>query len=237
MMHSMTDIHQHLLCGIDDGAKTKKIMQAMLLEADRQGIGTVAATPHAHPGISPFDLDLYHARLSEARDFCKAHQLNVRVVPGSEVAWTWQTVSVLRRGTVPTLGDTDHVLVELWRDVSWQTAKDAVSQLIRAGFCPVLAHVERYLAFKLSPRMAIRLSHDTGALLQVNADTVLNPQGFLERRFIKVLLQERGIDVVASDAHDCKARPVNLKEAYEWLAAITDETYTRHLTNFGAVFL
>lgn len=236
MVHPMTDIHQHLLWGIDDGAETSEVMQAMLLDANSQGICTVAATPHAQPGICSFDMGVYHERLSEAKAFSEAQKLNVRVIPGAEVAWTWQTVSALRRGTVPTLGDTDYVLIELWRNISWQMAKDAVHQLIRAGFCPVLAHVERYLAFQLSPKMVMRLSHDTGALLQVNAETLLHPHGLLERRFVKTLLREQSIDVIATDAHNCKERPVNLKNAYEWLAAHTDEAYARHLTNFGGVF-
>lgn len=236
MIHPMTDIHQHLLWGIDDGAETKNVMQAMLLEADRQGICTVAATAHAQPGIHPFDMGLYQQRLSEAKAFCEAQQLRVNVIPGAEIAWTWQTVSALRRGVVPTLGDTDYVLVELWRDISWQAAKEAVNQLIRAGFCPVLAHVERYLAFQLSPRTAMRLSNETGALLQVNADALLHPRGFLERRFVRTLLREQSIDVVASDAHNCKERPINMKDACEWLAGHTDEAYARHLTNFGGVF-
>lgn len=236
MTHPMTDIHQHLLWGIDDGAETAQTMHAMLLEAERQGIRTVAATPHAQPGFRHFDMGLYQQRLSEARGFCEAQRLKVNVISGAEVAWTWQAASALRRGTVPTLGDTDYVLVELWRDVSWQTAKDAVNQLIRAGYCPVLAHVERYLAFRLSPRTAMRLSRETGALLQINADALLHPHGFLERSFVRTLLREQAIDAVASDAHNCRERPVNLKEAYEWLAGHTDEAYARQLTNFGGVF-
>lgn len=237
MMVPMTDIHQHLLWGIDDGAQTAEMMHSMLLEAKRQGICTIAATSHAQPGMYPFDMELYRQRLSEARAFCEAQKLNVRVIPGAEIAWTWQTVSALRRGTVPTLGDTDYVLVELWRDVSWQTAMDAVSQLTRAGYCPVLAHVERYLAFLLSPKKAMQLSHESGALLQVNADSLLHPQGFLERRFLKTLLREGAIDVVASDAHNDQSRPINMKDAYEWLMTHTDEAYARHLTTFGGVFL
>ena len=236
MIHPMTDIHQHLLWGIDDGAETQKGMQAMLVEADRQGICAVAATPHAQPGVHPFDMGLYHERLSEARYFCETQQLKVNVISGAEVAWTWQTVSALRRGTVSTLGDTDYVLVELWRDISWQMAKDAVNQLIRAGYCPVLAHVERYLAFQLSPKTVMRLRHESGALLQVNADALLYTRVGLEHRFIRTLLRERSIDVVASDAHNCHERPISMKEAYEWLAVHTDEAYAQHLTNFGGVF-
>lgn len=232
----MTDIHQHLLWGIDDGAKTPKIMQAMLQEAHNQGIRTVMATPHAQPGFAPFDMELYQERLAEARQYCCRENLNVQVYSGAEIAWTYQTSLALRQGRVPTLGETDYVLVELWRDVSWQTARDAVNQLTKAGYFPVLAHAERYLAFLLSPKSTIRFCNQTGALLQINADTLLTPRNFLERRFAGILLQEEAIDAVASDAHDCRNRPIHMREAYDWLAVNTDATYAHSVTTLGGVF-
>ena len=84
----------------------------------------------------------------------------------------------LRQGKVPTIGGTDYVLLELWRDISWQAAADAVSQLTRAGYCPVLAHPERYLAFLRSPKKTLRFRYETGVLLQVNANTILNPRNY-----------------------------------------------------------
>lgn len=232
----MTDIHQHLLWGIDDGAKTPKIMQAMLRTAHKQGIQTVMATPHAQPGFAPFDMGLYQERLAEAQQYCRRANLNVQVCSGAEIAWTYQTSLALRQGRVPTLGETDYILLELWRDVSWQAARDAVNHLTKAGYFPVLAHAERYLAFLLSPKSTIRFCNQTGALLQVNADTLLNPRNFLERRFTSILLQEEAIDAVASDAHNCKNRPIHMREAYEWLVVNTDETYARSVTTLGGVF-
>lgn len=193
------------------------------------------ATPHAQPGFRPFDIGLYRERLAEAQHFCQAKDLGIQVCSGAEVAWTYQTTMALRRGSVPTMGDSDYVLLELWRDASWQTAKEAVGQLMKAGYCPILAHVERYLACLISPKSLMRFCNQTGALIQVNADTLLNPRGILERRFIRTLLQEEAIDAVASDAHGSKNRPINLRAAYDWLVVNTDEAYARRVTD-GGVF-
>ena len=236
-MGQMTDIHQHLIWGIDDGAATPEIMRSMLRTAHDQGIGVVVATAHARPGFAPFDTGLYAERLEEAQRFCDGEKLNVRILPGAEIAWTYQTALALRQEKVPALGNSDYVLLELWRNVSWQTAKEAVHQLIRAGYYPVLAHPERYLAFALSPKSAIRFRNETGALLQINADTVIKPRGFFERRFVRTLLSERAVDAVATDAHDCTDRPVNLKDACEWLEVNTDAAYARELTTFGGVLV
>ena len=237
MKQALTDIHQHLLWGMDDGADTPETMYAMLREARSQDIQTVVATSHAEPGFLPFDLGLYTERLAEAQGFCEAEKLGLRVLPGAEVAWTYQTPLALRQGKVPPIGGTDYVLLELWRNTSWYAARDAVKQLSRAGYCPVLAHPERYLAFLRSPKNAQRFRRETGALLQLNAGTILAPRNHWERRFAGYLLHEAAVDAVASDAHDCAGRPVNLEAAYQWLTVHTDETYAKTLTTFGGALI
>lgn len=233
MKQELTDIHQHLLWGIDDGADSKEIMYSMLREAQRQGIKTIVATSHARPGLQPFDMGLYTERLTEAQCFCKTEDLGICVLPGAEIAWTHQTPLVLRQGRIPTMGGTDYVLLELWRNISWQAAQDAVKQLTRAGYCPVLAHPERYLAFIRSPKKTLQFRNETGALLQLNADTVLSPRNYWERRFTEYLLKEGAVDAIASDAHDCINRPVNMEAAYQWLTIHTDAAYAKELVTFG----
>lgn len=233
MKQELTDIHQHLLWGIDDGADSREIMYSMLREAQRQGIKTIIATSHARPGLQPFDMGLYTERLTEAQCFCKTEDLGICVLPGAEIAWTHQTPLALRQGRIPTMGGTDYVLLELWRNISWQAAQDAVKQLTRAGYCPVLAHPERYLAFIRSPKKTLQFRNETGAMLQLNADTVLSPRNYWERRFTEYLLKEGAVDAIASDAHDCINRPVNMEAAYQWLTLHTDAAYAKELVTFG----
>lgn len=205
----------------------------MLREAQRQGIKTIVATSHARPGLQPFDMGLYTERLTEAQCFCKTEDLGICVLPGAEIAWTHQTPLALRQGRIPTMGGTDYVLLELWRNISWQAAQDAVKQLTRAGYCPVLAHPERYLALIRSPKKTLQFRNETGALLQLNADTVLSPRNYWERRFTEYLLKEGAVDAIASDAHDCINRPVNMEAAYQWLTIHTDAAYAKELVTFG----
>ena len=233
MKRELTDIHQHLIWGMDDGADSRETMFSMLREAHQQGIKTVVATSHARPGVQPFDMKSYTERLTEAQDYCKSADLKIQVLRGAEIAWTYQAPMALRQGKVPTIGGTDYVLLELWRDISWQAAADAVSQLTRAGYCPVLAHPERYLAFLRSPKKTLRFRYETGVLLQVNANTILNPRNYWERRFTEYLLREGGMDAVASDAHNGVNRPVNLEAAYQRLILYTDATYAQKLVTFG----
>lgn len=233
MKQAFTDIHQHLIWGMDDGADSRETMFSMLGEAHRQDIKTIVATSHAKPGFRPFDMGLYTERLAEAQSFCDSEGLDIQLLSGAEIAWTYQTPLALRQRKVPTIGGTDCVLLELWQNISWQEAADVVNKLTRAGFCPVLAHPERYLAFLWSPKKTQRFRNETGALIQVNANTILNPRNRWERRFTDYLLKNGTVDAVASDAHNCVNRPINIEAAYRYLATHTDETYARELLNFG----
>jgi protein-tyrosine phosphatase len=235
MNKNLTDIHQHLLWGIDDGPRKPEAMYKMLRKAARQGITRIAATPHARPGFMPFNMDLYCERLAEARDYCKANNLPIQILPGAEVEWTYQTISALRQGAAPTLGGTDFVLLELPWSISINHARDAVREMMGAGYRPVLAHVERYRCFCGSPREALKFREQTGALFQMNASTLIHSKGFMQRRFADVMLMEYGIDAIATDAHGNPERPVNLRDAYEWLLENTDEDYADDLTNFFGV--
>ena len=49
-MTGITDMHCHVLPGLDDGPATMEETIEVLREAARQGIETMIATPHFHPG-------------------------------------------------------------------------------------------------------------------------------------------------------------------------------------------
>ncbi len=234
-MNGLTDIHQHLLWGLDDGAHTPQMMHEMLRTAHEQQIRRIAATPHVYPGFKPFDMELYRRRLDEAREYCGKNRLDIELMSGAEIAWTYQTADALFRRQVPTLNDTDHVLIELRHDITWREVRTAVKRLLHEGFTPMLAHVERYACFILNPERALELRDELSIHYQVNAGTILAKNGFLMRRFMKKMLNEQGFDAVASDAHDCKFRPQRLREAWEVLKADCGEEYADSLVNFGGI--
>ena len=146
-MDRFVDLHQHVLWGIDDGPKSRKEMIALLQRDAEQGIGIVAATSHALPGVRPFDIELYWQRLKEAQAYCSDENLTLRVISGAEIRYTPMMLSMLLDHKLPTLGDSEYVLLEFWERVDRDTFEDAIGQLFRHGFLSVIAHVERYRLF------------------------------------------------------------------------------------------
>jgi protein-tyrosine phosphatase len=231
------DVHQHVLWGLDDGPKTAAEMAALLKQDAEQGIGLVFATSHAYPKMRAFDLALCEKRLHEANAYCKKQGWPLRVVSGCEIHYCSTVADHLTAGRLPTLGHSRSALIEFDPDVSLDSIGEAADALYRAGHTPVLAHVERYRCFVRSPEHALSMREEYGLIYQMNCETVLQPRGFFEQRFVKRMLERRAIDVLATDAHDIARRPVRMREAYQKIAKEQGTDYADLLTSYGWRFV
>ena len=234
-MTGITDLHHHILWGLDDGPETEQEMHKMLRRASGQGVRTLFATPHACPGFVPFDRELYRQRLKEAQAFSDAEGLGLTLLEGAEIAWTYCAADALANGRVPSLNGTEYALIELWHDITWPQVREITQKLLRAGFTPVFAHVERYRCFLWQPQKAVRFKSEFGVCYQMNASFVLSPGGLVQRRFLKKMLKAQAIDAVASDAHDVKNRRIRLNEAEPLLKERCGEAYAKKLLTFDGV--
>lgn len=233
MNQRFSDLHQHVLWGMDDGPRDAEAMHALLRQADASGIGLIAATAHAYPERRRFDMEQYHRRLVEAQAYCRKEGLPLQIVGGSEIRYCERVPDLLAIGQLPTLGESRHVLIEFSGDVALEQIGEAADRLYQAGYRPVLAHVERYRVLSRFPRRAVWAREEYGLIYQMNCDTVLSPRGFFERRFVRALLEEQAIDLIATDAHDAIRRPVRMREAFERLSSEYGEAYAQRLTRLG----
>src|SRR5438034_8423111 len=138
----MIDVHSHILPGIDDGARTLEDSVEIARAAVRDGIVTIAATPHVRDDW-PTTADLMEERLVELRAELELNRIPLELRPGGELALDWvirlSTDELRRFG----LGGTRHLLVETpyhgWR----RDLPGVLFSLLDEGFTPILAHPER----------------------------------------------------------------------------------------------
>lgn len=227
------DLHQHVLWGLDDGPQSPQEMHSLLRAAAEDGIGLIAATAHADPAARPFPLSLYYQRLAEANAYCQEKGLPLRLVSGCEILYCNSVPDLLTAGKLPALGNSRHVLIEFDHNAALSQISEAADSLYRAGFQPVLAHVERYRCLVRSPRRAMEAREEYGLIYQMNCETVLRPAGLWKRRFAEKLLNARAIDAIATDAHDTALRPVRMREAYQQLVLQYGVRYAGRLVRFG----
>ena len=235
MKHSFTDIHHHLIYGVDDGPKDIRQTARMLRRAAEQGIGRIIATPHVTPGVVRCPVEDYQEKVLEINQLCAQLQLDIRVDLGAELLYTQQTARFLDEERIPTLAGSDRVLVEFSPDVSLRSLQHAVEQILHTGHLPVLAHMERYQCLSSSMRNVRALRENYDLFYQINAHSVLEG-GFFQRRFVRRMLEEHLVDAIATDAHNTSSRPAQLKDAWQALCRDHGREYADYLTS-GKILL
>ena len=237
MSRGMTDIHHHLLRGMDDGARSAEEMRAMLRRARAEGIARIVATPHATPGIEPFDREQFDRALAEARAICAGEGLDVEVFGGAEILYTDQTCRFLREGRVPTLAGTEYVLVEFSPDVPYARLHDALAEILHGGYLPVVAHVERYGCLLRRPARLLKLRRELDICCQVNCGTIVRRKGVLVGRFLREIMRRNLVDAIATDAHRASPpRDANMRAARDILRREIGEARADELTNGHPLF-
>lgn len=209
----MTDLHTHILPGMDDGAPDGDTALQMLHMEAEQGVETVALTPHFYRSreyISDF-LTRRDAAMEQLKNAAKGQEGLPRLILGAEVSYVpgiadWPELERLCYEGTRTL------LVELpmepWND-------EVFRQLYRlegySGITPMIAHAERYFVCQERKHMNRLLEMDLP--LQVSAEALLHLAG---RRKALLLLQNHN-GLLISDCHNLTTRRPNMGQGLDWL--------------------
>ena len=217
-----TDIHSHLIYGVDDGAHKRESMEDMLRNAAIDGIDTIISTPHMTPGQVKFDMDTYLRHMDTAREYCEKTGLKLTLYTGAEILYTPDTPRFLREKRVLTLADSRYVLIEFMPDATLRHLYDALSRVAGLGLTPIVAHVERYRSVRHVEDLS-EMAEECNARFQVNARTVLTKHGFLGQRWINKLLSSGYVSYLATDTHHMPGRETCMKECYEAFSKLYGE--------------
>lgn len=197
---TLTDLHTHILPGVDDGAECLEMSLEMLRKLKSVGVERVALTPHFYPMKE--DLSAFVNRRGKAYDLLLS-AWDEKTMPqlqlGTEVRYTPSLAELdLRRLTI---GQGNYLLLEL-PDMGASTFVEQVADtILQQGITPILAHVERCVSLREDPDRLLRLAQ-MGTLAQIST-------GALTRRvdsFAVACLQNGLAQFVASDAHNLSGR-------------------------------
>ena len=222
----MVDIHCHLLYGVDDGADTIEESVAMLKVAKEQGIHGIILTPHYRHGMFAYPREEIEENYMRLKPY--AEKLGIDMALGTEYHVNSHIVEALRGGRCRTLAGSRYVLTEYSHDSELSYLEQMTETLVRHGYIPVLAHVERYACMTQDLESVYRL-RELGGWIQINADAVLGLDGMAAKRFCKKLLKEELADVVASDCHGIRQRACHMEACYERIAKKYSKPYADRL--------
>lgn len=212
----LVDMHNHMLFGVDDGARTKEESLKLLEIAYADGIRTVIFTPHHHPrrGMADYAdiFDNYHIIKDAARRIFPDMALYL----GRETFYLSNMLEEEEKMEELSMCGTRIVLIEFSSACDERTLLSAVDNLSIEGYIPVVAHVERYACTIKNPDI-VRVLKSKGAYIQINADSVMKGR-FAVKQMCKKLIKSGFVDFVATDAHDTEDRKPVLNACYEYIA-------------------
>lgn len=204
----MTDLHTHILPGMDDGAPDVETALKMLEAQAKQGVKTVALTPHFYRNkehISDF-LERRETAWINLQNNIKSKELP-RVILAAEVAYVpgmfeWQELDRLcYQGTKLLLVEPP---MTPWNG---EMLRQLYALESRCGITPMIAHFDRYLG--IQSNSYINQMIETGFPLQISAFALQN--FFVRGKAMKLLTDYNA--VLVSDCHNITTRPPNMGAA------------------------
>ena len=212
-MTTITDMHCHLLPGLDDGSASMEETLDTLREAKRQHIDSIIVTPHFHPTRYMVYAEQIFQTLGEVRDAAARAGIDIALYPGQECYYYSGLVEQLDSGRALTLCATRYVLVEFEPNASFSTVRMGINDLSINGYIPIIAHFERYVSLRDKDKLSEIKKY---AFLQMNFDTLLH-DSILNRNPWRRLLQAGYVDYLGSDCHGMNFRPYQTEHVMKWI--------------------
>lgn len=214
----MTDIHMHLVPGVDDGAMDMEMALVMMIRAKEQGISRIIATPHSEAfHFSKKDIrNIFQRLAATAAKVCPEVKLYLGCEVYCEADIMEQVVELLDSGLYPTMNGTKYVLMEFSQWVYPENTVPCVAALVNAGYKPIIAHMERYKYLQGNMDL-VEQFRDLGALIQVNAYSLFDEMDDSIKSWARRLVQERKVDFLGTDAHRTYHRPPSAEMGLNWL--------------------
>lgn len=199
-----TDMHSHLLPGLDDGAETVAHSLELLRELRELGFKKLIMTPHVMGDFYKNTPEGIRAALAELQAAAaEAGLADVQLECAAEYYLDEWLGQKLAAGTelLSFGGEHRYLLFETSYMNEPFNLQATIFELKAAGYRPVLAHPERYTYFYGRLAEIRKLREEYGVLLQLNLNSLAGYYSPAARRVAEQLIDERLIDFVGTDTH------------------------------------
>lgn len=205
IIDKLTEVHCHILPGIDDGSPDIETSLKMIDALKRQGAKTIIATPHYYS--DSISLDDFLRQRDEALKTLQAAlpEDSPKIVPAAEVYITKYLFSNENLERL-CIADSGYALIE--HPFSCSFGQSTYDRLLNLNYeykiKPILAHIERYSAL-MSDEALLDDYIDMGCLVQVNISSFTDSPRGIRKKLIKYLESGR-IHLIGSDCHNLNSR-------------------------------
>jgi protein-tyrosine phosphatase len=194
-----TDVHSHLIPGIDDGAATVSQSVALVKSLIDLGFNKIITTPHVMMDYYRNSPETIKTGLDILKEELNRQNLEIDIDAAAEYYLDEDFENKLEAGDLLCIYN-NHLLFELPFSNYPLNLFDIVYKLQDKGYTPVLAHPERYTYMHGSIINYNRLK-DAGCAFQLNTVSLTGYYGKAVQRIAEELVDKMLIDFIGSDMH------------------------------------
>lgn len=218
----MIDIHNHIIYGVDDGARDIDESLKMIELYQKAGFDQIIATSHYDRSRYMVDAGEIKEKVEILNEEISKQGIDFKIYPGHEIQVELDMIKKLKSGELLTLNGSKYVLCELSFVNKPTFLKDLFYNLQLEGYIPIIAHAERY------PYVEDHIEWledfiKAGALVQINYASIKS-----HADTTRELLQRNMVHIIGTDAHQSEWRsPDVLAYKDEIEKIISKETFDK----------
>ena len=201
-LDGITDIHNHILPGIDDGASTIEESLNLIKKLKSLGVRNFIATPHIMNDYYPNTPETIGKALSIVKEgmLTDSSLKENTITAAAEYMMDHSFLEILRKEKLLTLKG-KYVLVEMSYFQAPINLNEILFQLQTRGYKPVLAHPERYAYYHASDLRKYEDLISRGCLFQLNTLSLTSHYGKNMEKTALKLLEAGMYNFIGSDTH------------------------------------
>ena len=195
-----TDMHSHLLPGIDDGSPDSTTSLQLIKGLHALGYKKIITTPHILWEIYPNTSDIIVGKLEVVKKEVAAAGIEVELSAAAEYFIDEYFVEQLKN-RIPLLAISGNmVLVEFSMLTAPMDLQEVLFEMQIQNYQPVLAHPERYTYLARKKEIYDELK-DAGCMFQLNLLSISGYYGETVQHLADYLLKKNYYDLAGTDLH------------------------------------
>jgi len=217
-----TDVHSHLLPGLDDGAGTMEDTISMISAFKEAGFRKLVTTPHVIHGSYDNTPAVVKAKLKEVKSELEARNIDIQLEAAAEYMFDENFVRWVHEGDeLLTFGTNNYILFETTFTAEPLQMRETIVTLQRKELFPVFAHPDRY-QYLHNDWNKVKKIYETGVLFQINVMSLTGYYGKAHQALAEKLIDNEMVHFLGSDCH-------RMKHQQEYLLAKNSKYYKKAL--------
>jgi tyrosine-protein phosphatase YwqE len=193
-----TDVHSHLLAGIDDGVRSNEEALATIRVFQELGYRKLITTPHIMQDYYRNTPDIILEKLRELRNYLDLQKVFIDLQAAAEYYLDEALLERLDQNEKLLTFGKNYLLFETNMINEPYQLNDFIFKVTTLGYQPVMAHPERYAYMTMEKAEDLR---NRGVLFQINILSIGGLYGKLIQKTAQQLIDNKWVNLLGSDCH------------------------------------